>query len=98
MDYQLATKASPATKTDRRDQYWKKARYVMQFHVTAERDVSAHMRESVSAASPTVRPRVPEAAPIALGEPMRIEPLPWKSWAENGVLLLTLSFARLAGR
>jgi hypothetical protein len=47
---------------------------------------------------PLTRPRVPEQAPLALGEPMRLEPLPWKSWAENGLLLLTLSITRLAGR
>ncbi len=51
---------------------------------------------------PTKQPlkhrRVPEQAPLALGEPMRLEPLPWKSWAENGLLLLTLSITRLAGR
>jgi hypothetical protein len=43
-------------------------------------------------------PRVPERAPLALGEPMPLEPLPWKTWAENGMLLLTLSITRLAGR
>jgi hypothetical protein len=43
-------------------------------------------------------PRVPERAPLALGAPMPLEPLPWKTWAENGMLLLTLSITRLAGR
>ena len=43
-------------------------------------------------------PRVPERAPLALGEPMPLEPLAWKTWAENGMLLLTLSLTRLAGR
>lgn len=47
---------------------------------------------------PMSRPRLPGGAPLALGEPMRLEPLPWKTWAENGLLLLTLSITRLAGR
>lgn len=48
-------------------------------------------------AAPT-GPRVPERAPLTLGAPMPLEPLPWKSWAENGMFLLTLSITRLAGR
>jgi len=47
---------------------------------------------------PVSRSRVPERAPLVLGEPMRLEPLPWKTWAENGMLLLTLTITRLAGR
>ena len=63
---------------------------------TVKRPYSASMRRPTT--QPIARPRVPEQAPMALGEPMRLEPLPWKTWAENGVLLLTLSITRLAGR
>ncbi|MBA3314545.1 MAG: hypothetical protein H0T47_14825 [Planctomycetaceae bacterium] len=44
------------------------------------------------------RPRVPEPAPLALGEPMRLEAVSWLQWAEQGMLLLALSLTRIAAR
>lgn len=44
------------------------------------------------------RTSVPSPAPIALGEPMQLEALPWLRWSENTLALLALSLTRWVGR
>jgi hypothetical protein len=71
---------------------------VAQFDVVADRSHPTEVRSPMMSADTPLRPRVPKPSPLPLGEPMRLEPLPWRTWAENGVVLLTLSLTRLAGR
>ena len=55
-------------------------------------------RMPASENNPPHRPRVPEPAPLVLGEPMRLDPLSWIQWAEKGMLLISLSLTRIAAR
>lgn len=41
---------------------------------------------------------VPASAPLPLGEPMPLNPLPWLDWGERAFVLLTLSLTRWIGK